>query len=134
LILAFAFQFNVIIINKVYTLAVGVDVDFTILLVIIPLIFLTDVLPISINGLGVRESAFAFFFVMNGLTVEQAVAVALLVVAERYLIGLVGGLLLLATVVSGSRSDRVSVSIAPLRHLPEATTWLRYRMIKWPGL
>jgi glycosyltransferase 2 family protein len=115
LILAFAFQFNVIIINKVYTLAVGVDVDFTILLVIIPLIFLTDVLPISINGLGVRESAFAFFFVMNGLTVEQAVAVALLVVAERYLIGLVGGLLLLATVVSGSRSDSVSASIAPLR-------------------
>lgn len=122
LFLGFAFQFNVVIINKVYTLAVGIDVDFAILLVIVPLIFLTDALPISINGLGVRESAFAFFFVMNGLTVEQAVAVALLVVAERYLLGLVGGLLLLASVISsrtrpaGSDSDSgAPTSIAFLR-------------------
>ena len=116
LLLAFAFQINVVIISKVHTLAVGIDVDFAILLVIIPLIFLTDTLPISINGLGVRESAFAFFFVMNGLTVEQAIAVALLVVAERYLIGLVGGLLLLATVISSRiRPDTAPASIAFLR-------------------
>ena len=106
LLLAFAFQLNVVVINKVYTLALGIEVDFTLLLVIIPLIFLTDTLPISINGLGVRESAFAFFFVMNGLTVEQALAVALLVVAERYLIGLLGGSLLLATVIA-SRTKAV---------------------------
>lgn len=100
LALSFAFQLNVVVINKVYTLALGIEVAFATLLVIIPLIYLTEVLPISINGLGVRESAFAFFFVMNGLTVEEGVAVSLLIVAERYLLGIIGGSLLLARVMA----------------------------------
>jgi glycosyltransferase 2 family protein len=102
LLLAFAFQLNVVVINKIYTLALGIEVDFSLLLVIIPLIYLTEALPISINGLGVRESAFAFFFVMNGLTVEEGIAVSLLIVAERYLLGILGGSLLLASVISSS--------------------------------
>lgn len=109
LLLAFAFQLNVVVINKIYTLALGIDVSFALLLVIIPLIYLTEALPISINGLGVRESAFAFFFVMNGLTVEQGVAVSLLIVAERYVLGLLGGSLLLASVLS-SRAKAVASS------------------------
>jgi uncharacterized protein (TIRG00374 family) len=100
LLLAFAFQLNVVVINKIYTLALGIDVSFRLLLVIIPLIYLTEALPISINGLGVRESAFAFFFVMNGLTAEAGVAVSLLIVAERYLLGILGGSLLLASAIS----------------------------------
>jgi uncharacterized protein (TIRG00374 family) len=107
LLLAFAFQFNVIVINKVYTLALGINVAFSLLVVIIPLIYLTEALPISINGLGVRESAFAFFFVMNGLTVEEGIAVSLLIVAERYLLGILGGSLLLASVIS-SRTKPVA--------------------------
>jgi hypothetical protein len=100
LLLAFAFQLNVVVINMVYTLALGIDVSFSLLLVIIPLIYLTEALPISINGLGVRESAFAFFFAMNGLSVEEGVAVSLLIVAERYLLGILGGSLMLASVIS----------------------------------
>jgi glycosyltransferase 2 family protein len=109
LLLAFAFQFNVIVINKVYTLALGINVAFSLLVVIIPLIYLTEALPISINGLGVRESAFAFFFVMNGLTVEEGIAVSLLIVAERYLLGILGGSLLLASVIS-SRTRPVAAA------------------------
>jgi glycosyltransferase 2 family protein len=109
LLLAFAFQFNVIVINKVYTLALGINVAFSLLVVIIPLIYLTEALPISINGLGVRESAFAFFFVMNGLTVEEGIAVSLLIVAERYLLGVLGGSLLLASVIS-SRTRPVAAA------------------------
>jgi uncharacterized protein (TIRG00374 family) len=109
LLLAFAFQFNVIVINKVYTLALGINVAFSLLVVIIPLIYLTEALPISINGLGVRESAFAFFFVMNGLTVEEGIAVSLLIVAERYLLGILGGSLLLASAIS-SRTRPVAAA------------------------
>jgi glycosyltransferase 2 family protein len=109
LLLAVAFQFNVIVINKVYTLALGINVAFSLLVVIIPLIYLTEALPISINGLGVRESAFAFFFVMNGLTVEEGIAVSLLIVAERYLLGILGGSLLLASVIS-SRARPVAAA------------------------
>ena len=48
MLLAFAFQLNVVVINKVYTLALGIEVDFSLLVVIIPLIYLTEALPISI--------------------------------------------------------------------------------------
>jgi hypothetical protein len=111
LLLSFLFQLNIVLINKVYTVALGLEIDFSILMVIIPLIYLTEVLPISINGLGVRESAFAFFFVQIGLTVSDALAVSVLIVGMRYLVGLFGGSLLLATVISsrtgaaGARSD-----------------------------
>jgi glycosyltransferase 2 family protein len=100
LLLSFLFQLNLVLINKVYTVALGLEIDFSILMVIIPLIYLTEVLPISINGLGVRESAFAFFFVQIGLTVGDALAVSVLIVGMRYLVGLLGGSLLLATVIA----------------------------------
>ena len=109
LLLAFVFQLNVVVVNKIYTLALGIEVSFVLLLVIIPLIYLTEALPISINGLGVRESAFAFFFVMNGLTVEEGIAVSLLIVAERYLLGILGGSLLLASVIA-SRAKPVGAA------------------------
>ena len=43
---------------------------------------------------------------MNGLTVEKGIAVSLLIVAERYLLGILGGSLLLASLVS-SRTNAV---------------------------
>ena len=107
LLLSSLFQLNLVVINKVYTVALGLEIDFSILMVIIPLIYLTEVLPISINGLGVRESAFAFFFVQIGLTVGDALAVSVLIVGMRYLVGLLGGSLLLATVIA-SRTGPVA--------------------------
>jgi hypothetical protein len=47
--------------------------------------------------------------VMNGLTVEEGIAVSLLIVAERYLLGILGGSLLLASVIS-SRTRPVAAA------------------------
>jgi glycosyltransferase 2 family protein len=104
-LLSFAFQLNIVLVNKVYTMALGLDIPLSMLLVIIPWIYLTEILPISINGLGVRESAFGFFFVLIGHTVEDGLAVALLVIGMRYLLGLIGGTLLLVTLIT-SRASR----------------------------
>ena len=57
-----------------------------------------------------RESAFAFFFVMHGYTVEQGLAVSLVILAERYLLGILGGSLLLASVIS-SRTRPVGSAV-----------------------
>jgi uncharacterized protein (TIRG00374 family) len=108
-LLAFLFQLNIVVINKVYTVSLGIDVSFGTLLVIIPLIYLTELLPISINGLGIRESAFGFFFVLIGHTVEEGLAVSLLVIGMRYLTGAVGGVLLLVTLLD-SRAGRASAA------------------------
>ena len=91
ILLSFTFQLNIVLINKVYTVVLGLDIPSSVLLVIIPLIYFTEVLPISINGLGVRESAYGFFFVMIGHTVEDGLAVSLLVIGMRYFLGLFGG-------------------------------------------
>jgi hypothetical protein len=103
------FQLNIVVINKVYTMSLGMEVSFGTLLVIIPLIYLTELLPISINGLGVRESAFGFFFVLIGHTVEEGLAVSLLVIGMRYLTGTLGGVLLLVTLLD-SRAGRASAA------------------------
>jgi uncharacterized protein (TIRG00374 family) len=109
ILLSFVFQLNIVLINKLYTMSLGIDVSFGTLLVIIPLIYLTELLPISINGLGVRESAFGFFFVLIGHTVEEGLAVSLLVIGMRYLTGAVGGVLLLVTLLD-SRAGRASAA------------------------
>ncbi len=107
LAISFWFQINVVIINFLYTRALGIDVPFTALLLVIPLIFLSEALPVSISGLGVRESAFAFFFVLIGQTREEGLAVALMVFLFRYLLGSVGGLLLFLDGLQVERSSRV---------------------------
>ncbi|WP_423822049.1 lysylphosphatidylglycerol synthase transmembrane domain-containing protein [Salinisphaera sp. SPP-AMP-43] len=89
------FQTNIVVINALYCAALGIDVSFWQLLMVVPLVYLTEVLPISINGLGVRESAFVFFFQSIGQSAEAGLAVALLVVVFRYASGLIGGGLLL---------------------------------------
>jgi hypothetical protein len=97
--IALLFQFLIVVNNTLYTFALSIDIPFSQLLVIIPLVFLTEVLPISINGAGVRDSAFVFFFVMIGHTKEEGLALGLLVIAMRYIGGLVGGSVLVTSLI-----------------------------------
>jgi len=97
--ISLVFQFTIVVINKIYALALSIGIAFSELLVIIPLVYLTEVLPISINGIGVRDSAFVFFYSTMGYAKEDGLAVALLVLAMRYMSGLVGGLVLLSSVL-----------------------------------
>lgn len=99
LVLSLVFQFGIVVINKIYALSLSIGIAFHELLVIIPLVYLTEVLPISINGIGVRDSAFVFFYTTLGYAKEDGLAVALLVLAMRYVSGLVGGLVLLGSVI-----------------------------------
>jgi hypothetical protein len=95
LLIALIFQFAMVVINKIYCISLGIDMPFYILLVIIPIIYLTEVIPFSINGIGIRDGAFVLFFVLFGYSSEDGLAVALMVLAMRYLYGLIGGLLFL---------------------------------------
>ena len=106
--ISFLFQFLIVVNNKLYTLALSIDMQFTTLLAIVPLVLLTEVLPISINGAGVRDSAYVFFFVMFGQTAEEGLAVGLLLIAMRYIGGLVGGTVLLGSFLTGTLPRRKS--------------------------
>jgi hypothetical protein len=65
------------------------------LAVIVPMSFLVQMLPISMNGLGVREATFGYYFTRLGLTLESALLVSFLGAALIMLFSLVGGALYL---------------------------------------
>ena len=95
----------VVVINFLYAQALGLEIRFVELATIVPLVYITDMIPLSINGIGVRDSAFVFFFNLLGYPAEQAFALALLLIAIRYVFGSVGGLLLLGDILMKGRTD-----------------------------
>jgi len=95
LLISFVFQLGHVVISKIYCISLGIDISFGLLLAVIPIIFLTDVLPIAINGIGVRDSAFVLFFVLLGFPKEDGLAIALLLLFMQYVYNLVGGTIFL---------------------------------------
>jgi uncharacterized protein (TIRG00374 family) len=85
LCISFFFQSNIVFLNKIYSVALNIDISTAYLFMAIPLVYLTEALPISINGLGIREGAFVFFLNQAGFTSEQGLALGLLVISMRYL-------------------------------------------------
>jgi uncharacterized membrane protein YbhN (UPF0104 family) len=57
--------------------ALHVPVTFWELSIIVPISFIVQMIPVSINGFGVREATFAFYFARLGLPVHSAVLVSL---------------------------------------------------------
>ena len=62
----------------------------------IPIIMAIQLVPVSLNGLGVREGAYVFFFGSAGLVASQAVAASLLFALLTTLVSLSGGVLFAA--------------------------------------
>lgn len=93
--LSLLFQLMMVVINWFYAEALGIEIPFPTLLVIIPLIYLTEVIPLSINGIGIRDGAFVAAFAAVGLPAEQALAMSLTLISMRYAFGfLCGGIVL----------------------------------------
>lgn len=70
--------------------AVGISIGPTAMLAFIPAVAIIQVLPVTIGGLGLREGAFVFFLEPLGVTLEQAVALGLLMYAMHLLASLLG--------------------------------------------
>jgi hypothetical protein len=76
------------------------------LTVLIPLLALSLTLPISINGIGLRESVSASLLVWAGLAASQAVAMELAAYLVQVAYSLVGGVMLWRQRRPGSGLDR----------------------------
>lgn len=89
-----------------YALARGVGAQLSILdagILIPPVVLLTAV-PISISGWGVREGAMVACLGLAGVPSEEALSVSLLLGAISVIVGLVGGVIWLASPERGSYS------------------------------
>lgn len=78
-----------------YAVALGIHVPFYCYCIAIPFVSLVTFLPISINGFGVRESAFVFIFSTLHVSATNALLLALLMDAQVLFFGVVGGCLYL---------------------------------------
>ncbi len=91
-ILSLLFQAGMAWINQLLFLSLGVDLPWLELLMIITLISVITMLPVSVNGIGVREGCYVFFFKELGVTSEMAVSVSLLFFFLVTISSLAGGL------------------------------------------
>lgn len=68
-----------------------IPVGFGELAVIVPITFIVQMLPLSMNGFGVREATFGFYFSRLGLPLESALLVSFMGAALIMLFSLSGG-------------------------------------------
>ncbi|MCB0111976.1 MAG: flippase-like domain-containing protein [Caldilineaceae bacterium] len=91
--LSLLLQANVVIHYYFIARALHLDVPLYSFFFIIPLVTLLMMLPISINAIGIRESAFGFFLAAYGVTTADAVAFAWIAYGPILLQGILGGLI-----------------------------------------
>ena len=77
-----------------FYLAVAYSANITIgashLAVLVPVSFVVQMLPISLNGLGVREATFSYYFLALGMPIDSALALSLLGTATIMVFSLSG--------------------------------------------
>ncbi|MEO6222112.1 MAG: lysylphosphatidylglycerol synthase transmembrane domain-containing protein [Vicinamibacterales bacterium] len=83
--------------------ALGVPIPMSHLAVMVPLSFIVQMAPVSVNGLGVREATFSYYFVRLGLPLESALALSFLGAVLVMLFSLSGAATYLARPRSGRR-------------------------------
>ena len=86
-------QGNVVLQYFVFAKALNFSIPFLNFFLIIPLALFVMMLPISINGIGLRESVFVLFLSPWGIDKPDALALAWLAYGSLVIQGLLGGLL-----------------------------------------
>ncbi len=78
-----------------------IPVGFAELALVVPITLIVQMLPIAMNGLGVREATFAFYFTRFGLPIESGLLVSFVGAAVILLFSLSGGAVYLARLRAG---------------------------------
>lgn len=94
---SFFIQISVVTISIMIGEAVGMVIPWESYFVYIPLVTIAAMIPISLNGLGVREGAYVYFLSQAGVALNQALAFALiwlLVITSLNILGGIGWVLM----------------------------------------
>jgi len=105
--LSIVFHLVQISLHAVMAAGMGIEISFTTLLLVIPFVNIVCSLPISWNGLGVREKAYTYFLATAPAIVSYEQAVAF------------GAIWLLAVTVSSAIGGIVAMMSEDLRSLKE---------------
>lgn len=102
---ALAVQTLLVVYHLAIAQAIGVSLSLTMGLVIVPVSLVLQMAPVSVNGFGVREAVFTFFFARLGLPTDAAIALSLLSAALMMFFSLSGGLVFLFRRSRGEQMD-----------------------------
>jgi glycosyltransferase 2 family protein len=93
LVLNYSIAFQFLIVVNVYLIAISIGVypDIIDLILVVPLVMLISMIPISINGFGLKEGAFIIFFQSINISIESALVIALITRSFDIILSLVGG-------------------------------------------
>ncbi len=69
------------------------------------LVLLFQILPISFNGIGLRESAYAYLFSLQGIAPEKGVMIGLLLLSQVMILSFFGALLQWGSTESEAKKD-----------------------------
>jgi len=95
--LSLVFHLSQVVVQLVLARAVGVDLPFSYLLVVHPMLSVMMALPLSVGGFGVREGGYLYFLTRVDVDGSIAVTMALLWWSVTVVSALVGGLAFLTT-------------------------------------
>ena len=79
-----------------------IPITFAQLAVVVPISFVVQMAPVSMNGFGVREATFGFYFTRLGLPLESALLVSFIGAVLVILFSLSGGVVYLARLRSAA--------------------------------
>ena len=89
-------QLNVVIYYFLIGKALHLSIPLLDYFIVIPIVLLVQVIPISVNGWGVREASYISIFAFYGISAAAAVSFSLIEVAFGLIVGLVGGAIYVA--------------------------------------
>jgi uncharacterized protein (TIRG00374 family) len=81
--------------------SMNIPIGFAELAVIVPVSFIAQMVPLSLNGFGVREATFGFYFTRLGLSLEAALVVSFVGAALIMVFSLSGGVAYLSRTARG---------------------------------
>lgn len=96
-ILSFVFQLNIVLIVGIWAAAINLGAaDILHLFVTVPVSGLVEMLPFSVNGIGIREATFSFLFGKLNLSSAEGFVLGLTISAMKYVTATLCGILLLS--------------------------------------
>ena len=99
--LSIALQIGLAVSQYILAVGLGLSVPLTLFILCVPIANVFASLPVTLNGLGIRESAYLVLFGMAGMRKEDAIALGLLWFAATMVGGLTGAIAFVTTPAVG---------------------------------
>lgn len=105
IVVSMIFQAMLAVCQYVLALGLGLHLSVSMFLLIVPISGVLASLPLTLNGLGLRETAYLFLFGMAGVAREEAIALGLLYFLATMMGGLFGAIAFVTTEVPAARAS-----------------------------